>query len=465
MDTIESLLVDHLVSTGYRDLPPKVVECTLLSLLDTIGTALAGRKAPGCETILEYVQKQGGPSESTLWGWGRKASTEKAALVNGMTAHALDLDDTFVAGGLHTGAVVIPAVVAVAEKLGKVGARHFLTAVAVGVDLACRLSLAARQGLGVGWWPTGLFSTLGAAAAVSKIMGLDPARLRHCLGIAYSQLGGNRQAMLDGGLTKRLQCGLVSSMGVVSLDLAQRGITGATRFLSGPFGLFALYSGNRHDASLLTQDLGRLFFGSELLCKMYPCCSGAQGPVQATLELLKERPLRPREIAAVRVVVPPEVAKQLGHDFHLGDSPQAQAQFNLKYLVSAALVHGRLTIHEIEENTIRSDREVLQMTSTVSVLTKKMAETRNAELPVTVEIDTNNGARLRRTLHHVDGEPASLQYHEICLRKFDACVHYAGGESLAKWGRKMSKLTMKLDELETLTPWIETLREAPLAEP
>ena len=460
---LESILVDHLVSTEYADLPPGVVECTKLSLLDTLGTALAGRESPGCSTILEYVLAQGGPSGSTLWGWGQKTSPEKAALVNGMTAHALDLDDTFVAGGLHTGAVVIPAAVAMAQKLGQVEARPFLAALAVGIDLACRLSLAARDGLSVGLWPTGLFSTLGAVAAAGKILQLDAPTTLHALGIGYSQLGGNRQAMLDGALTKRLQCGLVSSIGVISADLAQRGITGATQFLSGPFGLFKLYGGKRHDPSLLTRDLGRHFLGSQLLCKMYPCCSGAQGPVQATLEILKEHSLQPEQVQAVHVMVPPEVAEQLGHDFELGDSPQAQAQFNLKYLVSAALIHGRLGIDEIEEDQIRTDRAVLEMTPMVAVLTSQIPQARNVELPVTVEIQTRDGAKLRRTLERIQGDPSHPEYARVCRSKFDSCLGHAGGEPLAEWGQEMAQLTLRLDRMETLEPWFECLERAPLS--
>lgn len=424
---------------------------------------MAGRNAPGCRNLLEYTLERSGSSESTLWGWERRSTAEGAALINGMTAHALDLDDTFVAGGMHTGAVIIPAATAAAERLGQVGARDFLAAVAIGVDLACRLSLAARDGLNLGWWATGLFSTLGAVASVGKIMGLDKPSLRHGLGIVYSQLGGNRQAMLDGGLTKRLQCGMASSTGIVSADLAKRGITGANQFLSGPFGLFTLYSGNQVDTACLTRDLGRHFLGSELLCKMYPCCSGAQGPVQATLEILQKSNLKPQDVKMVRVTVPPEVNEQLGHDFYLGDSPQVQAQFNLKYLVSAALVHRRLTIGEIEEDRIRTDRKVLDMTSRVSILTGNVPRARNVELPVTVEIETGDGPRWKRTLDHVNGEPSHPDYHHVCRRKFDSCLRYAGGEGIGDWGKKMSSLTMKLDGLETLTPWIDTLQAAPAA--
>ena len=101
----------------------------------------------------------------------------------------------------------------------------------------------------------------GATAAAGKLIGLTPEQILAAFGIAYSHAAGNRQCILDGALTKRMQAGQAASAAVFSAVLAQTGFTGARNIFNGRFGYFELYQPDGYDASVLLRDLGTAFRG------------------------------------------------------------------------------------------------------------------------------------------------------------------------------------------------------------
>src|SRR5438067_12072427 len=137
-----------------------------------------------------------------------------------------------------------------------------------GGDVSCRIALACT--VDRGWHRTAALGVFGATAASGKLIGLTPEQMLAAFGIAYSHAAGNRQCILDGALTKRLQAGQAASAGVFSAVLAQTGFTGARNIFNGRFGFFELYQPNGYDASVLLRDLGAVFQGEGLSYKPYP---------------------------------------------------------------------------------------------------------------------------------------------------------------------------------------------------
>jgi 2-methylcitrate dehydratase PrpD len=123
----------------------------------------------------------------------------------------------------------------------------------------------------------------GATAAAGQLIGLTGEQMLHAFGIAYSHAAGNRQCILDGALTKRMQAGQAASAGVFSAVLAQTGFTGAQNIFNGRFGFLNLYQPNGHDASLLLRDLGEVFGGEALSYKPYPCGRPLHPAIDAAL--------------------------------------------------------------------------------------------------------------------------------------------------------------------------------------
>src|SRR5207237_30405 len=154
-------------------------------------------------------------------------------------------------------------------------------AVALGLDVSCRIALACT--LDRGWHRTAAIGVFGATAAAGKLIGLTPEQMLAAFGIAYSHAAGNRQCILDGALTKRMQAGQAASTGVFSAVLAQTGFTGAQNIFNGRFGFFELYQPNGYDASVLLRDLGTAFRGEELSYKPYPCGRPLHAAIDAAL--------------------------------------------------------------------------------------------------------------------------------------------------------------------------------------
>src|SRR5215472_15747158 len=257
------LLAQHVCRTGYGDLPASAVESARRDILDTFGCMLGGSGSPGIDELFAVISRWGGLAESRVLLRRIRLPAPQAALLNASMGHPLDFDDTLDAGSsIHPGVSVLAAVLAVSDSSGDVSGRHILLAVALGLDVSCRIALAST--LDRGWHRTAAIGVFGATAAAGKLLGLPPKQMLAAFGIAYSHAAGNRQCILDGALTKRMQAGQAANAGVFSAVLAQTGFTGARNIFNGRFGFLELYQPNGYDASVLVRDLGTAFRGEAL---------------------------------------------------------------------------------------------------------------------------------------------------------------------------------------------------------
>src|SRR6516162_2219693 len=349
-DDPASALARHVCRTGYADLPASAVESARRDVLDTFGCMLGGSGSPGIDELFAVASRWGGLAESRVLLRGISLPSPQAALLNASMGHALDFDDTLDTGGsIHPGVSVLGAVLAVCDSLGAVTGRDVLLAVALGLDVSCRIALAST--LDRGWHRTAAIGVFGATAAAGKLIGLSPEQMLAALGIAYSHAAGNRQCILDGALTKRMQAGQAASAGVFSAVLAQSGFTGARNIFGGRFGFFELYQPNGYDASSLLSGLGTAFRGEELSYKPYPCGRPLHAAIDAALAARARLEIaRPDDIRSVTIEADPA-----GHDDQFGRGPAkrhptqvVEAQFAQPFLVATALVHGKIGIAEVD---------------------------------------------------------------------------------------------------------------------
>src|SRR5215472_6308607 len=263
-------LAEHVCDCRFADLPAATRAATRNDILDTFGCLLGGSGAPGIAELARVVGGWGGAPQSQVMLWQQRLPAPQAAMLNASMAHALDFDDTLDHGGsIHPGASVLAASLATADLLGGVSGERLLLAIALGLDVSCRVALAST--LDRGWHRTAAMGVFGAAAASGKLLGLTVEQMVNALGIAFSQAAGNRQCIVDGALTKRLQAGQAASSGVLAAMLAADGFTGAHNIFLGRFGFFELYQPNGHDSGKLLDGLGKEFCGDQLSFKPYAC--------------------------------------------------------------------------------------------------------------------------------------------------------------------------------------------------
>ncbi len=444
-------LVRNVLDTKYEVLPKETIEIAKLCILDTIGCAVAGASASGCDGVREQVLEWGGKKEGTIWVCGDKVPCPNAAFVNSTMARALDFDSTW-ERGVHMSAASIPTALALAQMRRGISGKQLLTAIVTGEDLAARVHLATSEY--DGFEPTGVCGILGSAAVAGKIVGLDEGRMSDALSIAFNRSGGSYQPYIEGGLIVRVMQGLVSRAGIESVLLAKRGITGGDGFLQGVYGYFHLFSKDKYDAKILTDRLGKEFLGSrETTFKKFPACQGTSTAIGATLQLISEHHIRPEEVDEITVDSNPFFHRMLGRPFQIGVNPQVDAQFSYRYTVASSVVRGRFAIEDIMPEAIRS-RDVLAMAEKVRPRANDRLVSESFRATI-VSIKTKKGRQYSLQLNYPRGSRRNPMSREEIIEKFRSCFRFSDRPSLGANSEQIVKL---VDELENIDDVNELVR-------
>lgn len=442
---VANTLAHNVVNTGFEDIPAEAIAVAKMDILDTLGNALgAGTLALGCLGVVELVKEAGGKEESTLIGFGGKVPSWMAAFTNSTMAHSLEYDDVYEPATVHCGVTTVPASFAVAERVGKVNGKRFITAVILGIELSCRLSLAAPKTRS--WHPTSVYGYFGSAAAAGKILGLNADQIQNALGIAYSQAAGNAQASSDAALTKRLQAGFASQGGVLSALLAEKGITGAINSLEGEFGLYKVYHGGKYDPAALTSELGKRFAVSHITFKPYPSGRGTHASIDATLEIVREHDIQPEDVESITVFKSRGAAKVEGGEKKRQPESVVDAQLNIPYTVATAAVKRRVGLRDFTPEAIK-DPAVLKMAQKVHV--QAYPEFRADDFhPGITEIRTKGGKVYSKRVDEPSGNPDNPISKEGLIEKFTDCASFAIKPLTKDRLKTLIDMVMNLEEVD-----------------
>jgi 2-methylcitrate dehydratase PrpD len=238
-------------------------------LIDVAGLCVAARNADYVQVALAAWEADG---RCTAIGHARTLDAAGAAFVNGTAAHGEDFDDTFEGGPVHSGAAIVPAVLAVAERekiSGSKGARS----IAIGVELMCRASLVAPKLIHkAGFHPTAVLGAMGAAAAVSTLLELSKDQFVNALGIAGSMASGIIEYLAEGAWTKRLHPGWSAQSGIRAANLARSGFIGPRAVFEGTHGFFHGFARTTQgEWAKLTDGFGERWIAESLAFKVYAC--------------------------------------------------------------------------------------------------------------------------------------------------------------------------------------------------
>jgi 2-methylcitrate dehydratase PrpD len=417
-------IVKHLVSAGYEDIPEQAVESAKKEVLDSLATALGGSTKPGVGELVDMVKEWGGTPQSTIIAYGIKCPAPHAAQVNGTMIHALDYDDGHQTALVHIGCVAVSTCLAVAERMGEVNGREFITTLALGGDLLARLGMASRPGgnaLDSGWHPTTLFGFLGAAAMSGRLMRLDEDKMINALGLAYHQCGGAGSGVADGALAKRMGPGLAAKGGITAALMAERGITGERDPLEGKSGIYKVYMGSDYNPKALTEGLGEVYEGINIGDKPYPCCGLTHALIDAALSLREKHGIKADQIKHI-MVYGGQAVYDLAQPPEIKNSPRTiiDAQFSVPWVVALALVYGKVTVDDFTEKTIRR-QGILDFTKKIdSRLEPSM--NRHGVGPGGVILTMQDGTQYKEEVEHCLGSIERPMTFDDCARKFRECA-------------------------------------------
>jgi 2-methylcitrate dehydratase PrpD len=427
---VTAYAADFVVNTQYEAIPAEVLELGKKSILDGFGLALAGTKAETGPLCLKYLDTMGSlQGSSSIIGTSRKSSPQLAALVNGVSIHADDFDDTQLAVakdrvyGLltHPTVPVLPAIFALAERR-KCSGKELMLAYHVGVEVECKVAEAiAPRHYEDGFHSTGTCGPFGAAAASAKLLGLDASRTRFAFGIAGSRSGGLRENF--GTMTKPLQAGHAAASGVEAALLADLGWTAAPQIFEAQRGFFHAAGGSFDPAAIMGK-LGSpwCFASPGISIKPYPSGSLTHPAMTELARLIELHNIRPTQVKQIEVGANKPMTTTLLHHH-----PQTglEAKFSMEFCMAILLLERKAGLGEFQNEVVRR-QDVQDMIGRVRFYIDPEAEAAGyAQMTSMLKVTLTNGKVIAGRATFGKGSPANPMTFEEAAVKFRGCADFA----------------------------------------
>jgi 2-methylcitrate dehydratase PrpD len=327
------------LSLEAAHLPAAVRAEAARSLLNWAGCAVGGSRHPAIDASVAALQPFSAGAQCSLFGRPERTDALHAALINGMSAHVLDFDDTHLRTLMHPSVPVASSLMALAERMPISGER-FLVAFVAGVEVECRIANAIWFAHNADWYITGTAGVFGAAAACAQVLDLDESCTTHALGLAAAQAAGTRE--MAGTMAKCFIHGRAAQNGLLGALLAQRGLTAAATALEGVHG-FAQVLAPRRDMDAVTAGLGTDWELLQNSYKPYACGVVAHPVIDACLRLRRAHRPDPAAIVRVDLRVSPRALELTG----IAAPPDGlKSKWSLYHSAAVALVDGAAGEHQ-----------------------------------------------------------------------------------------------------------------------
>jgi 2-methylcitrate dehydratase PrpD len=435
-DSLTQYVAEWATSLDPADIPDTVRHAATRHILDGYGLALSGHAEESHQILRRYATSVAAAPQVHILGSAERSSAELAALVNGLSMHAMDFDDTQLATdpesvyGLltHPTTPVLGAAAAAAE-LEHASGQELLTAFVAGVEVACRIADAIHpRHYQDGFHSTGTIGAFGAAAAAGRLMGLSADQMRVAFGIAAPLGGGYRENF--GTMTKPLHAGQAATAGVFAARLARDGFTAAKTILEAPRGFYHAAAGG-YDAARIEGRLGSPFFFETpgISIKPYPSGSLSHPGQDAVLELVTQNDVHASDVASALVATNSATTNALIYPL-----PQTalEGKFSFPFLVAIAILRHKVGVAEFRDEVVRSP-EVQELMGRCRHVADPEIDARGFHhMETRIELTLNDGRILTKTESVATGHPDKPMGREHLEAKFLECAELAIDEAAAR---------------------------------
>lgn len=345
---ITSILAKFLVTHPSRGWSDAVDHEAHRTFMNWVGCAVSAANHEAAAATLGAVRMLQPAPQATVLGRAEKVDMANAALVNGITSHTFDFDDTHLKTIIHPAGPVASALLALAEVTGASG-RDLIDALVLGIDVSCRIgNCIYPEHYDRGWHITGSTGTLGAAAGCARLLKLDETRTAMALGIAASQPIGMREQF--GTMSKPFHPGAAARAGLMSALLAKEGFTASPKAIEAPRG-YAQVVSSKHDWTEITGELGQRFEISFNTYKPFACGIVIHPTIDAAVQL-RGKGVKPDDIERVELRVHSLVLELTGKK-----EPQdgLEGKFSVYHGFAAGLIFGRAGEGEYDDAIVRRE--------------------------------------------------------------------------------------------------------------
>src|SRR4051812_13935992 len=431
---VTKILAQFVVDSRYDAIPDTVRHEARRSVLNWLGCAVGACRHEGIDIALAALSEFSGPAQATVLGRGERLDIMHAALLNGISSHMFDFDDTHLKTVIHPSGPVASALLALAEYRPMTGA-DFLHAFILGVEVECRIGNAVYPShYDVGWHITGTAGVFGAAAAVGRVLKLSVQQMTWALGIAATQSSGLRE--MFGTMCKPFHPGRAAQNGMTAAFLASKNFTSSERGIEAPRG-FANVLATARNFDEITGRLGQTWEVALNTYKPFACGIVIHPIIDGCIQLRNEYKLKAVDIESIALKVHPLVLELTGKK-----TPQVglEGKFSVYHSAAVAIIHGEGGEDVYSDARVR-DAEVIALRDKVSAEVDKTVHEDAAHLTIKLK----DGRVLKKHVEHAIGSlarPMSDQDLETKFRKF------AKGILLSGETDALIKLCWALDDLK-----------------
>lgn len=387
-------------------LPASVRADALRLLADTLAVGAAGAVSPQAALLLPAVRGWGAGHDARLFGTGL-APTPSAAFFNGFAVHCLEWDAVHEGAVVHALSTVTAALLAVSDRAGGSDPEAFLTALAVGVDIASGMGIAASGPMR--FFRPATAGLIGAALAAARLEGLGRDAMADVLGLAYSFAAGTMQAHVESSIALPLQIARAAQAAVQAVDLVKAAMAGPHDVLEGPFGYAALIE--PLDLARYTATLGQVWRISEVSIKPFPSGRASHGALGALQALRDDGGLNCDNVAAIELFAPPLIHRLVGRP-HRPGAPMSHNRLCLAFLAPLMLRDGHIDP--------RIDATVEALAARVTVTPDGNADD-NALSPQRLVVTLKEGSAIERQIAANLGSPDAPMSPAQAAAKHDLC--------------------------------------------
>lgn len=442
-------LAKFIAETNYEDIPAYVIETQKKSIIDAIGITLgAATLGDGCRDFVDLAVENSsqGVGEATVIGFETKLPAGWAAFANAAMAHSLDFGDTQMDAVVHSNASTFPAALAVAEKLGNVDGKKLLTALVLGSEIACRVSLGANEDLEkFGYYMPTIYTSFGATAAVCKLLDLSPKQIVDAFSFNLCQTTCSSELMNNSKTVMRsVREAFSARNAVLSGQIAKKGLNGFEEPLEGKLGFYHAYARDNCTLEKVVEGLGEKYYAGTLYFKLWPSCAGTHPAITAVKALAKEHHITPEEIERVHVITS-QRNKMLVEPDEIRKAPTTSiiGKFSIPYTSAVALVRGDVTLDDFQPEAFQ-DQDVMKLAAKFTHETNEnwgKAEGMNTD----VTIDTARGSF--HYFYTEIGVPPKETSVEELKAKLKSCARHALHE---KTEEELDRIVETVRNLEAL---------------
>lgn len=386
-DRVSRTLAAFAADLRFSTAPEGARYATRRLLVNTVSLATAAARRTSVDMMLRLQQELGGAEQVAVLGRPERLSLFAAPVVNGMSAHVDDFDDTHLPTIVHPGAPVVPAVLALAEQRG-IDGHEVMSAILAGVEVSLRVADAISPGLiNRGWHPTATAGHLGSAVACARLLGMDADHVHRALAIGMAQSSG--VLTINGTMTKAFHPGKAAANGIEAALLVEAGWDAFEEPIEGAAG-FARITAPTVDFDRMISDLGVRWETEANAFKPYACGIVSHAAIDAAVAL-RDR-IGGADIESVDVRVPQIVLDAMGIE---DPKDELQTKFSVYHCVAVGLLDGAGGPPEFsDERAVAPDVVDLRRRTKVTI---------DAEVPVGaafLTVRTTSGEEFREDVIH-----------------------------------------------------------------